>query len=72
MRRDERWKYVYYTDANPEPDATPGVKRPAEELDDAIRDPDEQTNLAGDPVFADALAQQRSALLAYQNRIRSS
>lgn len=71
MRRDERWKYVYYTDASPEHRAMPGAKLTAEELYDAANDPEEQINLASDPAYAEIVAQQRSALFAYLEQIRS-
>jgi len=64
MRRDERWKYVYYTDASTERDGV-GAQRTAEELYDAANDREERINLAGDPAYADIVIQQRSALFAY-------
>gem|GEM_PF-7037616 len=45
--RDDRWKYVYYTDTTVGRSATTGQKEPAEELYDTANDPAELTNLAG-------------------------
>jgi N-sulfoglucosamine sulfohydrolase len=42
------------------------VRRPAEELFDLEADPDEVTNLAGDPAHADRLAEMRGALEDWQ------
>ena len=60
MRRDDRWKYVWYT-AGQLPDAA----GPSEELYDPDADPGELHNLATDPAHADVLAEQRRLLLNF-------
>jgi len=54
MWRDAQWKYVFYTNGSV-----------AEELYDARTDPAEATNLASDPVYADVVRTQRTALFAF-------
>jgi N-sulfoglucosamine sulfohydrolase len=46
------------------------LRRPAEELFDLEADPDEVTNLAGDPAHADRLAAMRDRLEAWQRATR--
>jgi choline-sulfatase len=66
MRRDPRWKYVYYTAAQPPAPGEPiAPAQPAEELYDPQADPGELHNLAFDPAHQDVLAEQRAQLLAY-------
>jgi len=48
--RGERWKYIHYLDTQPV----------QEELFDLKSDPNEETNLAGDPAYADKLVELRS------------
>ncbi|HUX86205.1 MAG TPA: sulfatase-like hydrolase/transferase, partial [Chloroflexota bacterium] len=47
MRRDERWKYICYTEAHADNDRAPGAQTTAEELYDVVNDRDERTNLVG-------------------------
>src|SRR6185437_942127 len=69
MRRDERWKYVFYTDATAgRGPAVAGEKTPAEELYDSVADPGEFTNLAGDPGHSHVLGAQRTELFAFMER----
>jgi choline-sulfatase len=65
MRRDERWKYVYYTDGAASDTAPSASPAPAEELYDSSTDPGELTNLAALPAFADVATEQRAALFAF-------
>jgi arylsulfatase A-like enzyme len=60
MRRDDRWKYVYYTAGQESSAAGPG-----EELYDPDADPGELRNLAVDPDYATVVAEERNKLLAY-------
>jgi choline-sulfatase len=69
MRRDERWKYVYYTDTTAgRGPAVTGATTPAEELYDSVTDPGEFTNLAADPTRNDVVAEQRAELFAFLER----
>jgi choline-sulfatase len=65
MRRDERWKYVYYSDTTMGSGAKSDQKAPAEELYDSVYDPAELTNLAGNPACAAVSAAQRAALFGF-------
>lgn len=65
MLRDDRWKYVYYSDATAGRTATSEPKAPAEELYDPISDPAELVNLAGDPAHMRDAASRREALFAF-------
>ncbi|HEX2036941.1 MAG TPA: hypothetical protein VHS99_22405, partial [Chloroflexota bacterium] len=66
MRRERRWKYIYYTgpggEADPSDSSAPA---PLEALYDPDADPGELTNLAADPAAAPLVAEQRERLLAF-------
>ncbi|HEX2185497.1 MAG TPA: hypothetical protein VHN78_08320, partial [Chloroflexota bacterium] len=66
MRRERRWKYIYYTgpagEADPSDSSDPA---PLEALYDPAADPGELTNLAADPAAAPLVAEQRERLLAF-------
>ena len=66
MRRDARWKYIYYTAPEPPlPGEALAAFNPLDELYEPGVDPGEMHNLAGDPAYADVVAEQRAKLLAY-------
>jgi arylsulfatase A-like enzyme len=65
MRRDNRWKYVYYTDTASGASANTDQKPAAEELYDTVNDAAELTNLADDADFASVTTDQRDALFSF-------
>ena len=58
-RADPRWKWHY--------DKAFG-KRPAEELYDLSKDPDQVVNVAGDPAYSEALKEQGGRLMGILTR----